>query len=134
MGAWGAGSFENDAALDWVWSLEQSDDLSLVEAAISDVLNSDDYLDADVGCTGLAAAEGVADLRDRPVDGLPGGVSQWVEKHKIAVSDAFIKDCLRAVDKIGSDDTSELKELWEEAGDPATEWRAVLEDLVARLR
>jgi hypothetical protein len=134
MGAWGAGSFENDAALDWVWSLEQSDDLSPVEAAISDVLNGDDYLDADVGCTGLAAAEVVAALRDRALDGLPEEVSQWVETHEIAASDALVKNCLTAVEKIGNDDTSELKELWEEGGDPATEWHSVLDDLVARLQ
>ena len=69
MGAWGTGNFENDTALDWVWSLEESKDLSLVEDAISDVLNSGDCLDADLGCAGLAAAEVVAALRNKPVDG-----------------------------------------------------------------
>jgi len=57
MGAWGAGNFENDAALDWVWDLRESTGLEMVENAIADVLNCGDYLDADVGCIGLAAAE-----------------------------------------------------------------------------
>lgn len=134
MGTWGAGNFENDTALDWVWSLEESKDLSVVEDAISDVLNSSDYLDADLGCTGLAAAEVVAALRNKPVDDLPEDVSKWVETHRVAPGDLLIKDCLTAVDKIRTDETSELKELWEEDEATAKEWYPVLDDLVGRLQ
>jgi hypothetical protein len=134
MGAWGAGSFENDTALDWVWDLKESTDLHVVEAAISDVLNCGDYLDSDVGCTGVAAAEVIAALRNKPMDGLPEEVSQWVETHKVVPSDTLVKDCLAAVDKIRNDDISELKELWEEGGDPPTEWYSVLDNLAARLQ
>ena len=134
MGAWGAGNFENDTALDWVWDLKRSTDLCVVEAAISDVLNCGDYLDADVGCIGLAAAEVVAALRKKPMDGLPEEVSRWVETHKVVPSDALVKDSLAAVDKIRNDDISELKELWEEGGDPPTEWYSVLDNLAARLQ
>ena len=134
MGAWGAGNFENDTALDWVWDLNESTDLGVVEAAISDVLNCGDYLDADVGCIGLAAAEVVAVLRNKPMDGLPEEVSQWVETHKVIPSDTLVKDSLAAVDKIRNDDLSELKELWEEDRDPPTEWYSVLDDLAARLQ
>ena len=134
MGAWGTGNFENDTALDWIGDLEGSDDLSAVEAAISDVLNCGDYLDADLGCTGLAAAEVIAALKDRPVDGLPEKVSSWVETYRIVPSDMLVKDCLAAVDKIRNDDISELKELWEESQDPPTAWYSVLDDLAARLQ
>jgi hypothetical protein len=134
MGAWGAGSFENDTALDWVWDLKESTDLHVVEAAISDVLNCGDYLDSDVGCTGVAAAEVIAALRNKPMDGLPEEVSQWVETHKVVPSDTLVKDCLAAVDKIRNDDISELKELWEEGGDPPTEWYSALDNLAARLQ
>jgi hypothetical protein len=134
MGAWGAGNFENDTALDWVWDLKESTDLSVVQVAISDVLNCGDYLDADVGCTGLAAAEVIAALRNKPMDNLPEEVSQWVETHKIVPSDRLVKDCLVAIDKIRSSDISELKELWEESEDLPTEWYSVLDDLTARLQ
>ncbi len=134
MGAWGAGNFENDTALDWVWSLEESNDLSLVESAISDVLNSGDDLDADLGCNGLAAAEVVAALRNKPVDDLPEDVAKWVGTHRIVPSQGLVKDCLAAIDKIRNDETSELKELCEEDEDVATEWYSVLDDLVARLQ
>jgi hypothetical protein len=133
MGAWGAGSFENDTALDWVWDLQESTDLGAIEAAISDVLDSDDYLDADVGCIGLAAAEVIAALRGKPADDLPEEVSQWAASQEVVPNETLVRDCLAAVDKIRNDDISELKELWEEDEDLPTEWHVVLDDLTARL-
>lgn len=133
MGAWGAGNFENDTALDWVFALEESEGLDLIGQAIADVLKGDDYLDADVACTGLAAAEVVAALRNQPLDELPEEVSRWVHDHRITPSDELVNDCLAAIEKIRTDDGSELRELWEEDDDPPVEWYAVLDDLVARL-
>lgn len=134
MGAWGAGNFENDTALDWVLALEESEGLSLVGQAIAEVLEVDDYLDADVACIGLAAAEVVAALRDQPPDELPEEVSRWVQVQEITPSDELISDSLAAIEKIRNDDGSELRELWEEDDDPPVEWYAVLDDLVARLQ
>jgi hypothetical protein len=134
MGAWGAGNFENDTALDWVWELERSSDLSTVENAISDVLNQGEYLDADTGCIGLAAAEVVAALRHKPLDRLPDEVSAWVRTHSLNPSDALVNDSLAAVAKIRNDDSSELKELWEEDETILAEWHSVLDDLIARLQ
>jgi hypothetical protein len=134
MGAWGAGNFENDAALDWVWDLRESTGLGMIENAIADVLNCGDYLDADVGCIGLAAAEVVAALRNKPVDGLPEEVSGWVQAHGLPPSDALVKDCLAAVAKIKDDNISELRELWENGKDSPTKWYSALNDLASRLR
>jgi hypothetical protein len=134
MGAWGAGNFENDTALDWVLALEESEGLSLVGQAIAEVLEVDDYLDADVACIGLAAAEVVAALRDQPPDELPEEVSRWVQVQEITPSDELVSDSLAAIEKIRNDDGSELRELWEEDDDPPVEWYAVLDDLVARLQ
>lgn len=133
MGAWGAGNFENDTALDWVEDLARSTDLSLTEDAISTVLNNDDYLDADLGCIGLAAVEVIAALRNKPAADLPEEVAKWVRAHRIAPSEALIKDCLAAIDKIRTDDNSELRELWEEVDSPPSEWHSVLDGLVTRL-
>ena len=134
MGAWGAGNFENDTALDWVLALDESEGLSVVGQAIAEVLEVDDYLDADVACIGLAAAEVVAALRDQPPDELPEEVSRWVQVQEITPSDELVNDSLAAIEKIRNDDGSELRELWEEDDDPPMEWYAVLDDLVARLR
>lgn len=134
MGAWGAGNFESDTALDWVWELEKSSDLSPVENAISDVLHCGETLDADAGCIGLAAAEVVAALRHKPLDGLPEEVAAWVQARRLIPSDVLVKDCLSAIAKIRNDDSSELKELWEEDGSILAEWHSVLNDLIARLQ
>jgi hypothetical protein len=134
MGAWGTGNFENDTALDWVYDLEKSSNLSSVEICIANVLNCGDYLDADVSCTGLAAAEVVAALRNRPMDDLPEAVSQWVETHKIVPSDKLVKDSLAAIDKIRNNEKSELKELMEETEDLAMEWYSILDNLAVRLQ
>ena len=66
MGAWGAGNFENDDALDWLAVL-QAEGLPAAGAAIQDVLTlADDYLEAPTCCAALAAAEVIAALRGRP--------------------------------------------------------------------
>jgi hypothetical protein len=134
MGAWGAGCFENDTALDWVWELADSDDLILVEGAVADVLDATDYLDADVACIGLAAADAVAALGGSPAEDLPDEVARWVEAQSAAPPETLVQDCLAAVDMIRRSKTSELKELWEEDEAVVTEWHAVLDDLVMRLQ
>lgn len=131
MGAWGAGNFENDTALDWVLALEESEGLS---RAIEEVLKGDDSLDADVACVGLAAAKVVAALRDQPLDGLPEEVSRWVHAQGITPSDELVNGCLAAIEKVRNNDGSEVRELWEEDDDPPVEWYAVLDDLVSRLQ
>jgi len=40
MGAWGAGNFENDTALDWIWDLKKSRKLRLIESTISAVISA----------------------------------------------------------------------------------------------
>jgi hypothetical protein len=134
MGAWGSGNFENDTALDWVFALEESEGLGLVGQAIADVLKGDDYLDADVACIGLVAAEVVAALRNQPLDELPEEVSRWIHDHRITPNDELVNDCLAAIEKIRTDDGSELRELWEEDDDPPVEWYVVLDDLASRLQ
>lgn len=64
MGAWGCDTFENDAACDWGYELEEAGDLSLVEAALDAVLaDEEECLDADLGSEALAACEVLARLQ-----------------------------------------------------------------------
>jgi hypothetical protein len=37
MGAWGIGNFDNDDASDWVYELEEVEDMSLVEATLETI-------------------------------------------------------------------------------------------------
>jgi hypothetical protein len=134
MGAWGYGSFENDTALDWVAELEATNDLGLVERAISEVIHSDGYLDADLGCIALAAAEVVAATKGKPAQDLPGEASAWIQTHQLIATQDLVQASLAAVDRVRNDEDSELKELWEEDEENLTEWHAVLDDLNLRLR
>lgn len=131
MGAWGAGSFDNDDAMDWIAELE-AEGLPAAGGALQDVLDlADDYLEAPTCSNGLAAAEIVAALRGNPATDLPDEVSAWLAAHPGAPGDDLVVSARQAVDAIAAD--SELAELWDESADPA-EWRSAVSDLQSRLR
>ncbi|HEV8261486.1 MAG TPA: DUF4259 domain-containing protein, partial [Burkholderiales bacterium] len=66
MGAWGAGGFENDAALDFVATIEGVDDLVAAFAS-----EPGKKIDADTASVIIAAAECVAAMLGRPADDIP---------------------------------------------------------------
>jgi len=148
MGAWGAGSFENDWALDWLGDLRESGDVSRVRAALSRVLEHGgtkhsrasilerlrgrrrhtDWLDADVATRALAAAEIVAAWLGHPAANLPEGLTAWLLQHSVSFRADLAALARQAVGIVKTN--SELKDLWE--GDE-TEWRSVIDDLERRL-
>lgn len=135
MGTWSSDPFGNDTALDWAFSLEEVDDLSLIEETIQKVLDTgDEYLEATVAEEAIVAADTVARLKGKfytrdaatqPIDG-------WVTKHRLKPSPELVKSCLTALDRILTD-PSELKDLWSE-GDDFEEWRSQILALKIRLR
>ncbi len=130
MGAWGLGSFENDDALDWVYELEGSDDLTLLQGTLSAVTGAaGSYLDAYVCCRALAAAEVVAALNGHPAPGLPEEVTSWMAGRPSPPPDltATAREAVRAVRQ-----GSELLELWEET-DELPAWLVAVQDLDSRL-
>jgi len=54
MGAWGAGPFENDMALDLFSELEEETSFSVIRSKIEEVI-TDDYLEADVVSEAIAS-------------------------------------------------------------------------------
>ena len=129
MGAWGAGSFENDAAGDWTDALLRGADARPILEAFSAVIECAGYLEADETCAALAAAEVVAALLQRPSSTLPEPVAAWVQEHAEALAPELPQLAASAVARIKTN--SELKALWEE-GD-ASEWQGVVADLERRL-
>ncbi len=126
MGAWGAGTFDNDDALDWLDDLmDGADD------AIRDALESTgaDPLEAPDASSALAAAEVVAAALGHPAADLPGEVSDWLEEHGTKQAAALAPLARQAVERVSAN--SELKDLWDE-GDPAG-WNAAVDDLRQRL-
>src|SRR6266576_1966142 len=130
MGAWGAGSFENDDAMDWVINLtDQTGDAVLREALTPAARADDRYLEAPDCSIAIAAAEAIAAARDHPHASLPAEVVGWVDK-KPAVTMDLVVLARSAVDRIVR--KSELRDLWDES-DSADAWRAAMTDLRSRL-
>jgi hypothetical protein len=130
MGAWGHGPFENDDAGDWVWELEQSEDFSVVQAALEAATRPGvDYLEAPDCSIAVAAAEVVAATLGQPVAGLPAEVVAWVAARG-AASPKIVGSARKAIAAIAA--KSELRDLWEES-DAFDAWSRSVQDLAARL-
>lgn len=130
MGAWGAGSFENDDTMDWVIDLEESGDVGFVVEALRAACD-DECLWASEGSMAVAAAEVVAALAGRPGPGSPEGVESWV-RGRDGVERETVALATRAVERVRNGPGSELLELREEAGQPEERYEGV-EDLLGRL-
>jgi len=128
MGAWGARSFENDDALDWVWELQESHDDSVVRAALGAV-HGDGGVEAPEAACACAAAEVVAAAAGAPAAWLPDEVREWVAAHGSAVT-GLRGEAHAAVQRVATG--SELQQLWAEAGD--AEWDRAMADLLGRLQ
>jgi hypothetical protein len=116
MGTWGAGSFENDVAVDWTYGLEKSDGLSYVESTLDKAFI--DPVDADAGVHVIAAAEVLARLLGNfgTEDGYTQTVDAWVRAHSQSVSPIMVAKAHHALDRVANA-KSELHELWDESGD-----------------
>ncbi len=132
-GAWEAGSFDNDDALDWVWELTESDDLSIVEDALQAAAETTGYLEAPTASVAIAAAEVVAVLKGYPKPGLPAEVTSWALAHPHTVSDELSATARAVVKRVQDAETSELAELWSESDEMLQEWHLDLANLLSRL-
>jgi hypothetical protein len=130
MGAWGAGSFENDDAMDWVDTLVEASTVEVLADSLKPALTPRSYLEAPEASVVVAAAEVVAAALGSPVGNLPADVTDWVATHAADFDGGIEADAIRAIDRVTSD--SELRELWEES-DTAEEWKAAVTDLRSRL-
>jgi len=136
MGAWGHGIFDNDDAADWVYELEESSGDALLERTLTTVADAaDEDVEAPDAAAALAAAEVVAAAltgsSDTLVAGGPysEGAVRWVEANGGSARRSLAPLALRALRRVR--DSSELRELWEEAG--ADEWLAEVAGLERRL-
>lgn len=128
MGAWGAGSFENDSAMDWIGELERHGLDAILDAI--DVIG-ESFIDSDEGSEVIAAGEIVAALRGKPANDLPSDASSWVDASRvdIDVSAEVVRDLVKAILEVRNRD--ELHDLWDDAG--AAEWLTHVDDLLKRL-
>ena len=131
MGTCGAGSFENDDAMDWQAEIIDSSGESMIREALTSVvrLPESDYLEAPACQTAIAAAEVVAAGRGKPAATIPDEVAEWVRKQP-KPSVKAVKLATRAPERIVR--KSELKDLWAESGSPM-DWEAAVTQLRERL-
>jgi Domain of unknown function (DUF4259) len=129
MGAWAAGSFDNDDAGNWVWELAEAE-TSILEEVFSRVTDCEDYLEAPDCSIGIAAAEVVAALRKRPATKLPDEVSVFVTRIGAPPPAELVSSALSALKRIKT--KSELQELWDES-DSRAEWHQAIAELESRL-
>jgi uncharacterized protein DUF4259 len=128
MGAWEAGPFENDAAMDWVADLERIG-AQAVRTALS--VAADGYLEAPEGEEAVAAAEVVASALGEPGPTLPDDVKHWIAANPGQLSAEDVTLARGAMKRVVSED-SELKELWVDDAEDE-EWPKAMEDLQRRL-
>ena len=114
MGAWGAGTFDNDDAADWAYELLDSADLAPARAALAATMDSDGWLEIPEAARAVAAAAAVAASFDGDVRGLPDDVVEWLEYHPDAGTLADARLAIDALERVASVD-SELREVWLEA-------------------
>ena len=133
-GAWGVGAFENDDALDWVWELESSTDLSVIESALKEVIISNSYIEAPTSSAAIAAAEVVAALKGNPHEELPAEVINWTKTHDIPEDSPLIKLAQQVIVRVKNTQHSELAQLWADSREDFLNWKANLADLQERLQ
>jgi hypothetical protein len=110
LGAWGNGSFDNDAAMDWLLDLTDRDDLELVRDALAAAAGPPTfYLDADLASEAVAAAEVVAIAAGAPGDHVRGELETWLAGHGARVDRALVEQALDSLRRVRAD--SELREL-----------------------
>ena len=131
MGAWAAGSFDNDDAGDWVWELAVAEDTSILAEALPRVTDADGCLEAPDCSISIAAAEVVAALRQRPATNTPVEVFAFVTRMGAPPSPALVSAALAALKRIKT--KSELQSLWDD-NESRAEWHQAVAELEGRLR
>ena len=136
MGAWSHESFGNDDACDWGHELAETNDLSVIESALDEVLAiGDDYLELTEASNGIAAAEVVAQLQGNRSDAESSSyepVDEWVAKVKLTPPQTLTRKAHQVLDRV-LQEPSELLELWQE-GKEGNRWVEAVQNLKTRIR
>jgi uncharacterized protein DUF4259 len=133
VGAWGTGSFQNDSAIDWFYTVEEAVEPGLVIAsALDDALAESGDLELDSASTAIAGAELLASSAGEAAEDLPDQIRRWVAEHPHQPHGGEIEQAVLAVERVRGE--SELRELWEEEMGLDNAWLRAVDDLIARLR
>lgn len=128
---WGAGSFDNDEAMDWIYRLGEAASTAPVREALKLIRdNEGEYFETPECCRAIAAAEVVAAMYGTPAEDLPDEVRAWARLNKARVDVRLQRLAFSALAIIARD--SELRDLWIESGEGAL-WLEAVAGVRARL-
>jgi len=131
MDARGTGSFDNDAAADWLgFLLDHVDDVVLVDTALDRVAGGAGRADAGRCQEALAAAELVAAAGHKPCGGIDAATLAWVERNWAPLWQERRRKALATVRAIL--ESSALREEWRARPDFDV-WTGDVGNLVERL-
>jgi hypothetical protein len=136
MGAWGAGSFENDTAMDWTYDVRSVADVRApfdrLKVITDESAPEEPVLDADFACELVAAAETVALLMGRRSRDFPEELAARFAGTD-GPDDLLFHQARNAVLYVLR--KSELAELWEEGVEEggANQWHVEMTGLIDRL-
>lgn len=132
MGTWSLHAFGNDTAADFALDLRDTEGFGLLQSALDEVINADEYLEAPEADRGVAAAAVVALLNGQAVAGeQDGDLDAWVKRQSIKPSPALLSQAQAVIERVLAEE-SELAELWAESGEYEA-WREGLLELKASL-
>ena len=135
MGAWDSDPFGNDTACDWSYSLEDYEDLELIEETLAKIEEmGDEYIEAPDAEEAIAAADTLARLKGKAYvkNSYTEAVDEWVSQQQLEVPQDLLDLAVHVIDRIQTE-PSELLELWEESDDVGA-WKKHLEALKKRLQ
>lgn len=78
-GAWDVGTFDNDAALDFIYEVINGESAEPLSSPFQYVHHSNGYIEADLGARVLVAAEAYAALNGKPSANLPPEFARWLK-------------------------------------------------------
>jgi hypothetical protein len=131
MGAWSHEPFGNDTANDWAYDLEETKDMSHIEAALDNVIEQGaDYLEASNAEEAVGAIEVLAKLLGHGTqsDAYTEKVDVWVKSINQKPSPALLQKARQVIERILAKD-SELLELWQDSKD-LKEWQGSMAKLL----
>jgi hypothetical protein len=134
VATWGDGSFENDAASEWFFVVEEAvDPGSVIGTTLDSALAEADQLELDFSSEAVAAAELAASCAGNTPERIPDHILIWVQTHPHQPHDSEIERAVQVVARVR--DESDMRRHWEETADDAGDsWRGELDDLIERLR
>lgn len=135
MGAWGAGPFDNDTALDLFSEMEEETSFSVIRSKIEDVI-TDDYLEVDLVQEAIASLALLTAIKTNDARLVPDFETSSLESLRALflskIDNNIMSLCEDAFGIIKRSDDNELYELWLEE-DGVELWMAHLDDLEERL-